>query len=95
MRSACPCCLKPVLADEFHFFSSSKTERRQRSSENDGEKSRLCQNRTNLHDTCETSVISINRHYTTVNLGKVKTPNMKKKINPNYEETFLAKATRY
>lgn len=68
MRSACPCCLKPVLADKFHFFSSSKTERRQRSSRNDGKKNELCQKRTNLHDTCETSVININRHYTTVNL---------------------------
>lgn len=60
---------------------------------NDGKKNGLCQNRINLHDTCETSVISVNRHYTTVYLGKVKTPNRKKENQPKLWQWVLVKAT--
>lgn len=57
-------------------------------------KNGLWQNRTILHDTCELSVISINRHYTTVNLGKVKMLNKKKKINPNNDDDLLVKKSQ-
>ena len=91
MRSACPCCLTPILADEFHFLSSSKNVVNVVVGMKGG-KNWLCQNRTILHDICEISVISINRHYTTVNHGKVKISDKKKENQPKtIKGTFRSK----
>lgn len=66
MRSAGPCYLRPTLA-EFQFFFE-KT-RRQRSGRVGGRKTGYVKTSI-LHDTCEISIMSINKHHTSMKLGK-------------------------
>lgn len=70
-----------------HLEKKKKKNRRQRSSRNEGEKNGLCQNRKILHDTCEVSVISINRQFANENLVF---PQIRKSTQ-NIEMTFWSK----